>query len=85
MAMHRRPATVAVPAELIMFDPEDWPGPEWVCEWGGLDGVSWDSPFRRWQDARRAYAKEHPGSELGSVLDQLRFERRVRRLRNGWA
>lgn len=80
--MHRRPVTVAVPAELIMFDEEDWSGYEGPVP--GSGGLDWDSPLRRWQDARRVYAKEHPGSELGTVLDQLRFERRVRRLRNGW-
>ena len=33
--------------------------------------------YRRWQDARRAYSKAHPDSELGSPLEQLRFERQV--------
>ena len=73
--MHRRPVGVAVPAELLMFSEEDWADPD--------DEASWWA-FRRWQDARRVYSKAHPDSALGSVLDQLRFERRVRDLRNGW-
>lgn len=82
MAMHRRPPTLRTPPELIMFSEEDWPGPEGFVP--GSNNLEWDSPFRRWQIARRAYSKEHPGSELGSILDQLRFERRVRERRNGW-
>jgi hypothetical protein len=71
MAMHRKPvAAMPTPPELLVFRQEDWPGPEdeverWQC-------------YRRWQDARRAYSKEHPDSGLGSVLDQLRFERLTR-------
>jgi hypothetical protein len=65
-----------------MFSEEDWPGPEGPVP--GSDGLDWDSPMQRWKNARRAYSKEHPDSELGSVLDQMRFERRVRRLLNGW-
>ena len=73
--MHRRSAGVATPGELLMFDPEEWVAPGDVSE---------EETFRRWKDARRAFAKEHPDSAgLGSVLDQLRFERRVRRLRAG--
>jgi hypothetical protein len=78
MAIHRRPVTLAVPAELIMYNKEDWPGPEWVS-WSS-NGVSWTSPFDRWIKARRAYSKQHPDSDLGSILDQMRFERRMRML-----
>jgi hypothetical protein len=72
--MHRRPVRMATPAELIMFHKDDWPGPEWVCWSDDRKGVSWDSPFQRWIDARRAYSKAHPDSALGSLLDQMRFE-----------
>jgi hypothetical protein len=83
--MHRRPPAVRTPAELVMFSEEDWPGPEgFVPGSNNLDEASWDSPFQRWKNARRAYAAEHPDSELGSVLDQLRFERWTRRSRAGW-
>jgi hypothetical protein len=75
VAMHRKPLSVATPPELLMFSEEDWADPD--------DEASWQA-FRRWQDARRGYSKAHPDSALGSVLDQLRFERRVRHLRNGW-
>jgi hypothetical protein len=56
-----------------MFAVEEWAAPD--------DGASWQA-FERWKDARRVYSKAHPDSGLGSVLDQLRFERRVRE--NGW-
>jgi hypothetical protein len=69
VAMHRMPPSVPVPAELVMFSPEDWPG---------ADDETWVAAYVRWADARRAYAKAHPDSALGTVLDQLRFERRVR-------
>jgi hypothetical protein len=75
VAMHRRPVRSATPPELLMFDEGEWDDPD--------DGASWQA-FRRWQDARRAYGKAHPDSELGSVLEQLRFERRVRHLRAGY-
>jgi hypothetical protein len=55
-----------------MFAEEDWADPD--------DGSSWQA-FERWQDARRVYSKTHPDSALGSVLEQMRFERRVRELR----
>jgi hypothetical protein len=67
-----------VPAELLMFDPEDWPGPEGFVP--GSHGLGWDSPVERWKNARRAYSKVHPDSALGSVLDQLRFERWMRQV-----
>lgn len=70
MAMHRKPAAAApTPPELLVFRLEDWAAPDDDAEdWRG---------YLRWQDARRAYAKAHPDSALGSVLDQLRFERQV--------
>jgi len=58
-----------------MFDPAEWANPD--------DEASWQA-FQRWQDARRAYGKAHPDSELGSALDRMRFERRVQGLRLGW-
>jgi hypothetical protein len=64
-----------------MFDPVDWPGPEGFGP--GSNNLEWDSPVERWKDARRAYSKAHPDSELGSVLDQMRFERRMHDLRLG--
>jgi hypothetical protein len=82
VARHRRPFSVAPPAELVMFDPADWPGPEGFVP--GSNNLEWDSPFQRWTKARRAYAKEHPDSSLGTVLDQLRFERPVRQSRAGY-
>lgn len=75
MAMHRRPVRVPTPAELVVFSEEEWAAPD--------DEASWRA-FQRWQDARRVYGKAHPDSELGSVLDQVRFERRVMALRAGW-
>jgi hypothetical protein len=82
MARHRRPVRVATPVELLMFDPADWPGPEGFVP--GSNDLVWDSPVERWREARRAYSRAHPDSELGSVLDQLRYERWVRGLRAGW-
>jgi hypothetical protein len=70
MAMHRKPVVVPIPSELLIFRQEDWRGSDHEAE-------GWRC-YRRWQDARRAYAKVHPDSDLGSVLDQLRFERRTR-------
>jgi hypothetical protein len=58
-----------------MFSEEDWVDPD--------DEASWWA-FERWKDARRVFGKAHPDSGLGTVLEQLRFERRVRHLRNGW-
>jgi hypothetical protein len=75
VARHRRPVSVAVPAELLTFSADEWVAP---------DVASWQA-FSRWQDARRAYGKAHPDSELGTVLDQLRFERQMRRGMNGWS
>jgi hypothetical protein len=70
VAMHRRPPlTVAPPPELVTFDPDEWPGGEW-----------WQS-FELWGDARMAFVKAHPGSELGSALDVLREKRRIREQR----
>jgi hypothetical protein len=83
VARHRRPLHVAAPAELLAFDPEHWAGTDGPVP--GSSGLVWSTPFTRWQDARRAYARDHPGSELGTVLDQLRYERWVRQLRAEWA
>jgi hypothetical protein len=47
---------------LVFFDVE------WAASG---DEASWQA-FQRWQDARRAYSKAHPDSELGTVLDQMR-------------
>ena len=70
MATHRRPPlTVAPPPELLSFDPDEWPAGEW-----------WQS-CELWGAARMAFVKAHPDSALGSVLEQMRFERRVRELR----
>jgi hypothetical protein len=70
MARHRRPVSAPTPAELLTFTPEQWAAPG-----DGADG--WRA-VERWKEARRAYSKAHPDSELGSVLDQLRFERQMR-------
>jgi hypothetical protein len=78
VATHRRPVYEPVPAELLMFDPADWPGPEGRVP--GSNGLEWDSPMGRWKNARRAYSRAHPDSALGSVLDQLRYERWTRRV-----
>jgi hypothetical protein len=66
---------VRTPAELLTFRREEWAAPG--------DGSN-EETFQRWKDARRGYAVQHPDSDLGIVLDQLRFERRTRRLRAGW-
>jgi hypothetical protein len=71
MARHRRPVSAPTPAELLLFSAEEWAAPG--------DEASWEA-FRRWQDARRVYSKAHPDSALGSVLDQLRFERWMRQV-----
>jgi hypothetical protein len=78
MATHRRPVYEPVPAELLVFDPANWPGSEGYVP--GSNGLEWDSPIERWKKARRAYSNAHPDSALGSVLDQLRFERWTRRM-----
>jgi hypothetical protein len=75
MARHRRPVSTPTPAELLMFSEEEWVAPG--------DEASWQA-LQRWQDARRAYGRAHPDSELGTVLTQLRFERQMRRSLNGW-
>jgi hypothetical protein len=40
--------------------------------------------FELWSQARLQWAKEHPGSVLGSVLDVLREHRRMREEHFGW-
>jgi hypothetical protein len=69
--MHRKPADVKTPAELVTFCREEWVAPD--------DGVSWGLPFRRWQVARHAWVKAYPDSELGDMLDVLRAEVRLKR------
>jgi hypothetical protein len=76
VAMHRRPMAAPTPAELLTFSAEEWAAPE--------DGLEDWRAFERWKDARRAYSKQHPDSALGSVLDQMRFERQAQRVRMGW-
>jgi hypothetical protein len=76
VARHRRPVRAATPLELLMFDPAEWADP--------ADGLEDWRAVERWKDARRAYSKTHPDSELGSVLDQMRYERWVRGRRAGW-
>jgi hypothetical protein len=68
MATHRRPTATPTPIELLMFSADEWAAPD--------DEASWQA-FDRWKDARRAYHKQHPHSALGSVLEQMRFERQV--------
>jgi hypothetical protein len=65
---------VQTPAELLLFSAEEWIAPG--------DGSDVEA-FQRWKDARRGFAAQHKDSELGSVLDQLRFERWMRRFRAG--
>src|SRR5215217_2817435 len=69
MARHRRPVSAPTPAELLRFSAAEWAARD--------DGPEDWRVYRRWQDARRAYSKAHPDSELGGVLDQLRFERQA--------
>jgi hypothetical protein len=76
VARHRRPLSVAVPPELLTFRGDDWVAPG--------DEASWQA-VERWKDARRAFSKAHPDSELGTVLDQLRFERLMRRRLYSWS
>ena len=65
MAVRRRPPAAVAPAELVYFDPAEWPGGEW-----------WER-FELWGRARMEYARQHPGSVLGSRLDVLREHRRL--------
>src|SRR4029453_12240802 len=57
MARHRRPVSAPTPAELLAFSAAEWAAPD--------DDASWRA-YARWQEARRAYSKAHPDSELGS-------------------
>jgi hypothetical protein len=75
VAMHRRSIAAPTPAELLTFSAEQWAAPD--------DGLEDWRAFERWKDARRAYAKAHPDSALGSVLDQMRFERQAQEVRMG--
>ena len=65
------------PAELLTFSAAEWAAPD--------DGAEVWRAVERWKDARRAYSRAHPDSELGSVLDQMRFEHQMRRGLNGWS
>jgi hypothetical protein len=51
-------------AELLWLDPTDWPAMPWL------------EVFPLWQQRRREFARKHPGSALGSPLDDA-WERRV--------
>ena len=77
MARHRRPVSAPTPAELLTFSAAEWAAHD--------DGAESWRAYMRWQEARRAYSKAHPDSELGSVLDQMRFEHQMRRGLNGWS
>ena len=59
MAMHRKPAEIETPAELLQFNPEEWESP---------DDSGWWPAFERWKDARRARTAQHPKSALGNLL-----------------
>jgi hypothetical protein len=76
VARHRRPVRAVTPPELLVFSEDEWAAPD--------DGLESWRAFGRWQDARRAYGKAHPDSELGSALVRMRFERRVQGLWLGW-
>ena len=65
---------MAAPAELLMFSEDEWADSD--------DGSESWRAFERWKEARRVYGKTHPDSELGTVLEQMRFERRVQGLRS---
>jgi hypothetical protein len=66
VAVHRRPPlTVAPLAELLSFDPNEWPAGEW-----------WQS-CELWGRACMEWVKAHPGSPLGTALDVLRAKRRL--------
>jgi hypothetical protein len=66
VATHRRPLVDRTPPELLEFRGDDWIG----------DDVS---PYWAWLMARFVWAKAHPGSPVGSVLDVLRERRAYRR------
>jgi hypothetical protein len=63
VARHRRPPLDGTPPELLEFRGDDWIG----------DGEV--SPYWAWLMARFEWAKVHPGSPVGSVLDVLRERR----------
>jgi hypothetical protein len=66
--MHRRPAPIEPPGELLGFNPAKWPA---------VDGVS---GFRRWQLARLEWVKQYPDeSVLGDQLDVLQAHVRMKR------
>jgi hypothetical protein len=63
MAMHRQAPSTPTPAELATFSPDEWAAP---------GEPSWHEGFKRWKDARRAWIREHPDSDLGDYLDVAR-------------
>jgi hypothetical protein len=65
MALHRKPPD-RTPSELLEFRGDDWIGGD-------------ASPYWAWLMARFEWAKVHPGSPVGSVLDVLRERRDYRR------
>jgi hypothetical protein len=68
VATHRRPPVDGTPPELLEFRPDDW-----------LPAIGDVSPYWAWLMARFEWAKQHPGSPVGSVLDVLRERRAYRR------
>jgi hypothetical protein len=59
VAMHRIPADLETPAELLQFKPEEWESP---------DDRGWWPAFERWKTARRGWIAQHPKSVLGNLL-----------------
>ena len=65
MAVRRRVQPALAPVELLWLDPSDWPALPWL------------EVFRLWQARRREFARAHPDSALGGLLELLRVEGRV--------
>jgi len=63
--MRRRTPGAVAPAELLTFDPDQWPSREW-----------WQS-IERWSNARHQRAKQHSDSPIGNVLQAMQEERRL--------
>jgi hypothetical protein len=57
--MHRKPAEIETPAELLQFKPEEWESP---------DDSGWWPAFECWKTARRGWTAQHPKSVLGNLL-----------------
>jgi hypothetical protein len=73
----KRLRPVAEPAaELVTYDEDEWAEPG--------DTASWQA-FRRWKDARHTWAKKHPDSSLGNIVDVFREEHNLHMemIRNG--